>query len=274
MTEHSWFDGGVALVTGGTQGLGLAVAEGLKGRGARGLMLVGRDVSKGQRAARELAGDGCEVRFVPADLATADACRSVIDALDECFGTCHAFVSCAARTDRGDVWTTTAELWQQMLAVNVTAPAVLSQGVARLMVREGVGGSIVLIGSVVAHGGPPRLLAYSTSKGALIALTRSLAYQLMRHRVRVNLLNPGWMDTPGEDVTQRRWEGATDGWLPTAEAGMPFGQLIKPADIARTIVHLATAESGMLTGAAIDWDQSVAGAGPAPVPPAELGAMP
>ena len=87
------------------------------------------------------------------------------------------------------------------------------------MVREDVDGSIVLIGSVARHGGAPNLLPYSASKMALVAATRNMAFTLMRHRVRVNMLNPGWMDTPAEDITQRRYEGATDGWLERAEAG-------------------------------------------------------
>ena len=67
---------------------------------------------------------------------------------------------------------------------------------------------------------------------ALVAATRNMAFTLMRHRVRVNMLNPGWMDTPAEDITQRRYEGATDGWLERAEAVQPMGKLIKPDEIA------------------------------------------
>ena len=268
------FTGRVALVTGGSQGLGRAVAEQLQEQGAAGLVVVGRDVDKGAAAARALSADGCRALFVSADLGTAEACQHVIDRLDAEFGTCHAFVNCAAKTDRGSVWDATPELWDQMLAVNVRAPGLLAQGVARIMVREGVPGSIVLIGSVAGHGGSPRLLPYSTSKGALDAMTRNLAFQLAWHRIRVNLVKPGWMDTPAEDWIQRKYEGATDGWLEQAEADMPFGRLIKPKEIARTIVHVATDDSGMMTGATIDWGQTVIGAGDPPQPDASLAAKP
>jgi len=90
----------------------------------------------------------------------------------------------------------------------------------------------------------------------------------------VNLLNPGWMDTPAEDLIQRKWEGATDGWLERAEAEQPWGKLIKPTEIARTIVHLATPDSGMLSGATIDWDQTVLGTGSGVRPGPELGEIP
>ncbi len=271
MDEPQDFAGRIALVSGGTQGLGLAVARLLRDRGAAGILLVGRDVEKGAAAATELATDDCRVVAHSADVGTVDGCASVIDRLDAEFGTCHALINSAAKTDRGTVWDTTPEGRAGMYEATVRGPALLTQGVARIMRREGAEGSIVMIGSVALHGGQDRLLAYSTSKSALVAMTRSLAFQLMRHRIRVNLLNPGWMDTPAEDVTQRTWEGAGDGWLEAAESEMPWGQLIKPAEIARTIVHLATPDSGMLSGAVIDWDQTVLGAGEPPRPGPELG---
>ena len=271
MTGSGSFEGGVALVTGGSQGLGYAVAQRLIAEGAAGLLLVGRDPVKGVAAAASLSSPDCRAEFLAADLARSDACGEVVATLDEKFGICHAFVNSAAITDRGTVWDATPELWDAMLAVNVKAPGLLSQGVARIMARERVEGAIVLIGSIAGRGGPPKLLPYSTSKGALVAMTRNLAFSLMRHRIRVNLLCPGWMDTPNEDVVQRTFDGATDGWLERAEAEMPFGRLIKPDEIARTIVHLATGDSGMMTGAVIDWDQTVLGAGDSTFPGPELG---
>ena len=88
------------------------------------------------------------------------------------------------------------------------------------------------------------------------------------------MLNPGWMDTPAEDITQRRYEGATDGWLERAEAVQPMGKLIKPDEIAHTIVHLCSPESGFLTGQDIDWDQTILGVAAEPRPGPELGELP
>lgn len=271
MTDPGSFRGGVALITGGSQGLGYAVAQQLVSEGASGLLLVGRDGAKGEAAAESLRTGQCRAEFLAADLGHADGCEQVLAVLDGSFGACHSFVNCAAITDRGTVWDTTPELWDAMLAVNVRAPGLLSQGVARIMARESIEGTIVLIGSIAGRGGPPKLLPYATSKGALVAMTRNLAFSLMRHRIRVNLLCPGWMDTPNEDIVQRTFDGATDGWLERAEAGMPFGRLIKPSEIARTVVHLATSESGMMTGAVVEWDQTVLGAGDSVFPGPELG---
>jgi NAD(P)-dependent dehydrogenase (short-subunit alcohol dehydrogenase family) len=272
--EPQDFAGRVALITGGTQGLGFAVADLLRRRGAVGLVLVGRDRDKGEAAAATLSDSQCRAVFVAADLYTADGCRTAVAAVDEHFGTCHAFVNCAAKTDRASVWTATETDWDEMLALNTRAPALLAQGVARIMVREGVDGSIVFIGSVAAHGGSETLLPYAVSKMGLLAMARNMAYALMRHRIRVNVLSPGWMDTPAEDLIQRKWEGATDGWLEQAEAQQPWGKLIKPHEIARTIVHLASPESGMLTGQNIDWDQTILGVGPGVRPGPEHGEPP
>ncbi len=274
VSEPQDFAGRVALIAGGTQGLGYAVADLLRQRGAHGLVLVGRNVAKGEAAAASLTDTTCRAVFVSADLYTASGCEAAVAAVDAEFGTCHSLVNCAAKTDRASVWTATAEDWDDTLALNTRAPALLAQGVARIMVREGVDGSIVFIGSVAAHGGTETLLPYAVSKMALVAMARNLAYSLMRHRIRVNVLNPGWMDTPTEDLVQRKWEGATDGWLERAEAEQPWGKLIKPAEIARTIVHLATPESGMLTGQNIDWDQTIIGVGPGARPGPELGMPP
>ncbi len=270
--EPQTFAGGVGLVTGGSQGLGYAVAELLAARGAAGLMISGRDEQKGQAAAARLGADapGCKVVFCAADMADAEQCHGLVGSLDAEFGRCDAFVNSAAVTDRGSVWDAGVELWDMMLAVNVRAPGLLCQGVARVMAREHIEGAMVLIGSVAGYGGLPTLLPYSTSKAALIGMARNLAFTLMRHRIRVNLVCPGWMDTPGEDRIQRLYDDAEDGWLERAEAEQPFGRLIKPHEIARTIVHLATSESSFMTGAVIDWDQTVLGTGDAPRPGVEL----
>ena len=268
------FEKRVALVTGGTQGLGNAVARRLKAEGASGLALVGRDKAKGVAAAAELNRDGCRAVFVATDLAEPSAPAEVMARVDNEFGTLHATVNCAAKTDRGSVWQPDPELWDDMLALNVRAACLIAQHSARLMARERVDGSIVLIGSVARHGGAPNLLPYAASKMALVAATRNMAFSLMRHHIRVNLINPGWMDTPNENLTQRRWEGATDGWLERAEAQQPWGRLIKPDEIAHTIVHLCSPESGFLTGQDIDWDQTILGVGSELSPGPELGELP
>ncbi len=134
------------------------------------------------------------------------------------------------------------------------------------MKREAVEGSIVNVGSVASWGGADFLYPYAASKMALQAITRNAAWTLMRHRIRVNLLQPGWMNTPGEDDIQKTFHGADDNWLATAAPTQPFGRLIDPEEAARAICFLASTESGLMTGSVIDFDQSVQGGGDAPKP--------
>lgn len=255
------FDGKVALVTGSTQGIGEAVADLFVAEGVAGIVVTGRNAERGEAVRDRYSSAGCDAVFVPADLADAAACRRLVEATDAHFGRVDILVNSAALTSRGTIVDTTVELWDRLMAVNVRAPFLLMQGVIAIMRREGIPGAIVNIGSVAAHGGPPFLLPYSVTKGALAPMVRNIAYSVMHDRIRVNLLQPGWMDTPGEDEIQKRFHDADDGWLETAEAHQPFGRLIKPPELAKAIAFLASDDSGLMTGAVVDFDQSVLGAG-------------
>lgn len=259
--ESSSLRGKVLLLSGASRGVGECVARLAVERGAAGLALVGRDTKTGEKLAAELEELGTRTVFITADLGEVDEPSRIVGVVDETFGVVHGLLNSAAVTDRGSVWNTTTEMFDAMMAVNVRAPFMLIQECAKIMKREGVPGSVVNIGSVTGHGGDVNLTHYAISKGALHTLTRNCAYSLMRDRIRVNLLNPGWMDTPTEDATQRRWHNAQDGWLQKAESEQPLGRLIKPDELARTILFLLSDESGLMTGAIIDFDQSVLGAG-------------
>ena len=251
--------GKVAVVTGGTQGLGEAIARLFAARGAAGLVICGRQSDKGEAVAADLTGQGCRTVFVRADLARVDDARAVVAAAERAFGRVDALVNAAGITDRGTIFDTSPELFDRMVAVNLRAPFFLMQEAAKLMRRERVEGAMVNILSMSAHGGQPFLTPYSMSKGALATLTKNAAFSLMPWRIRVNALNIGWMNTPGEDRIMRTVHGATDGWLEKAAAEQPFGRLIEPDEVARACAFLCSAESGLMTGAVIDFDQSVAG---------------
>ena len=259
--------GRIAVVTGGTQGLGEAVARLFAARGAAGLVICGRDAGRGAKVAADLSAGGCKTVFAQADLADVADCRRVIATADTAFGTLHALVNAAAITDRGTILDTSPELFDTMFAINTRAPFFLMQDAAKLMRREGVAGTMVNIQSMAAHGGQTFIVAYSASKGALSVLTKSVAFSLMPDRIRVNGLNIGWMDSPGEDRIQKAHHGGQDGWLAAAEAKQPFGRLIKPDEVARAVAYLSSDESGLMTGAVIDFDQQVVGAGDTPVHP-------
>jgi len=265
----SRFAGKVALVTGSTQGLGEAIARRFASEGATGIVVTGRDPDRGASVAARLDELGTRAVFVRAHLERHDEVERLIQATDDAFGQLDILVNAAAVTWRGSIVDTDLELWDAMMNVNVRAPFFLIQGAIRVMRREAIEGSIVNIGSVTGYGAQPFLAPYAISKGALVPLTRNLAYAMSRDRIRINTLMIGWMDTPGEDATQRRFHDAQDGWLDQAEAGMPFGRLLKVDEVAKAVAFLASEDSGMMTGAVIDFDQSVIGGGSAPMLPEE-----
>ena len=262
--------GKIGVVTGGTQGLGEAIAHVFADRRAAGLVICGRNQTNGARVKAALEAKGTKTVYVPADLAKVEDCRAVIAAADRVFGRVDALVNAAALTDRGTIWDTSPELFDSMMAINLRAPFFLIQEAATLMRRQGIKGSIVNIISMSGHGGQPFITAYCASKGALITLTKNVAFGVMRHGIRVNGLCIGWMDTPGEDRIMRTYHGAVDGWREAAEAAQPTGRLLKPEEAARAVAFLASEESGMMTGSIIDFDQSVSGCYEAPPQPAPL----
>ncbi len=251
-----------AVVTGGAQGVGLAIATRLVDEGCRRLVLAGRDAHKGAKAVAQFTKRGCDARFVSLDLADVGACLALIETGASAFGSVNALVNAAADGARGTLVETSPEIWDQTFDTNARAPFFLMQGFVRRRIAEGGGGAILNILSQTAHCGQSFLAAYSASKGALATLTKNVANAYRRDRIRCNAILPGWMDTPGEDVIQRRFHGATDGWLERAEAAQPMGQLCKPAELAGLASYLLSTEAGVMTGALIDYDQNVAGAYP------------
>jgi len=262
--------GKVAIVTGGTQGLGAAIAQLFAQRQARGVVICGRNQSKGEAQAAHLRSLGTEALYVQADLGTVEDCRKVVQQADETFHRVDMLVNAAAITDRGTILDTEPELFDRMFAVNLRAPFYLMQESIRIMRREQITGSIVNIGSMSAMAGQPFLAAYCTSKGALATLTRNTAYALLRNRIRVNGLNIGWMASEGEDRIQREFHHADDDWLQKAAAAQPNGRLVDPHEVARAVAFLCSEESGLMTGSVIEYDQSIWGAydgSPHPVAP-------
>jgi NAD(P)-dependent dehydrogenase (short-subunit alcohol dehydrogenase family) len=253
-------EGKVVLVSGGTRGLGAAVATASVRNGAE-VVVTGRRKDVGEQFAAELAGRwGREVLFVRSDAGDVEQGRAAVAETIDRFGRVDCLVNCAGLTTRGTMLDTTPELFDQHIAVNVRGPFFLMQAAIRDMVARGAGGSIVNIITMSAHGGQPYLAPYVASKSGLIGLTRNAAFAHRWDRIRINGVNIGWTETEGEDATQRRFHDADDDWLENAAAGLPMGKLGQVDEIADFVVFLLSARSGVVTGSVIDWDQEIPGA--------------
>jgi NAD(P)-dependent dehydrogenase (short-subunit alcohol dehydrogenase family) len=250
----------VAVVTGATQGLGETIARQLiSDKLIGGLVICGRNVENGMRLAKEFTAAGCRTEFVRAELSRTEDCQQIIKTARDVFGRIDYLVNSAASTERGTIFDSSPELFDRIVAINVRAPFLLMQGALQLMVEKGISGGIVNILSMSSHGGQPFLCPYSMSKGALATLTKNVAQSVVKNRIRVNGLNVGWMDTPGEHTIQKAAHQAPDDWLQKAEQTRPFGRLIKPGEIAQTVAFLLSDRSGLMTGSIIDFDQNVMG---------------
>jgi NAD(P)-dependent dehydrogenase (short-subunit alcohol dehydrogenase family) len=257
----------ITIINGGTQGLGEAVARRLAGTGfTTGMVLVGRSVERGQALAEELTNAGLDTIFIATDLSDSSAPQSIVAATLDRFGRIDGLVNVAAVTTRATLFEDTPEHVDSQMNVNVKAPYFMIQAVARELVAQGSGGSIVNVGSTSGHGGQPKLTAYCMSKAALTVMTKNLAFGLMRHRIRINQVNPGWMETESEHRTQIEQDGAPENWLELAAPNRPLGRLVHPTEVANAIAYCLSPDAGMMTGNCIDIDQSVQGAGDPPLP--------
>ncbi|MER2509355.1 MAG: SDR family oxidoreductase [Amaricoccus sp.] len=260
-------DGKICVVTGSTQGLGAAIARRLAEAGAAGVVTLGRDAAKGRAVAEGItAATGVPAHFVRADLGSVEDCRDVVAETDRVFGRLHVLVNAGAITDRGTILDTSPALFDRMFATNLRGPFFLMQDAIRLMIRDGVEGAILNIGSMSELAGQPFLSAYSASKGALATLTRNTAFSVLCNRIRVNQLDIGWMASDNERALKLSESGDPD-WERKAAAGLPFGRLIEPAEVARVVNFICSDDAGLMTGAVINFDQSIWGAyGASPVP--------
>ncbi len=261
-------DGKVCVVAGATQGLGAAIARRLAAAGAAGIVVTGRNEQRGRSVTDGIAAQhGTPTLFLRADLASVDDCRRVIDETDKRFGHIHVLVNAGALTARGTILTTTPDLFDRMFATNARGPFFLMQGAIKLMIRDGIEGAICNIGSISALSGQPFISPYCASKGALTTLTANTAFAVMANRIRVNQLNVGWMASDHEIEMQAAEKGDPN-WMEKAVKELPFGRLVDPEEAARAVNYLVSNDAGLMTGAIVNFDQSVWGAvaGSMPVP--------
>jgi 2-dehydro-3-deoxy-D-gluconate 5-dehydrogenase len=252
--EMSLFDltGRVAVVTGGNGGIGLGMAGGLAGAGAR-VVLAGRDVAKGEAAAAQL-GNGCI--FVACDVTDKAACTALVATAVERFGRLDILVNNAGMSVRKEPQDLDEAEWHRVMDTNMTSAFLCSQAAYPHMVKAG-GGKIINIGSMMSLFGAPFAAAYGASKGAIVQFTLSIATAWAKDNIQCNAVLPGWIDTAMTQAARER--------IPELNANVmtrtPAGRWGVPEDLAGIAVFLAARASDFVTGTAIPCEGGYAARG-------------
>jgi NAD(P)-dependent dehydrogenase (short-subunit alcohol dehydrogenase family) len=241
--------GKTAIITGATSGIGRATALVFAEEGAS-LVLTGRRAELGRALEQELVGKGTRCIYIEADHTRFADCQRVVESTLKEFGRIDILFNNAGIVTSGTAETTTDEVWDQTMAVNVTAVWHMSKLVIPQMKKQG-GGVIVNNGSDWSVVAGQDAFPYITSKGAVGLMTKAMAMDHARENIRVNAVCPG-------DTIVERWleEGYFEGSGPVTMAEalkesaehIPLGRYGRPEEIARAVLFLASDESSFITG--------------------------
>ncbi len=235
------FAGLTAIITGGGSGIGLAVAKGLKERGAT---VFGFDINQGEMAPF--------ATFIRCDIADAQSVESAFAEFKKASNKLDILINNAGIGSLTTVEKESDENWHKVLNVNVVGTARVSRSAIPLL-RESKSAAIVNTASIAGTDGVPNRAAYSASKGAVLALTLAMATDHLVDGIRVNAVNPATTDTPW---VKRLLDQSPDAKAARSalEARQPMGRLVSPAEIASAIIFLASPLQSSVTGTTISID--------------------
>lgn len=231
--------GKTAIVTGGTRGIGLAIAKKYLENGAN-VALAGSRKESVDKALQQLSGYEGRVIGIWPDLCDPEAVAKAFAEVKERFGKVDILANNAGISSRTSLYDYTLDEFSKIMDLNVKAVFVCSQAAARIMKEQG-GGVIINTSSMVGEYGQPSGCGYPTSKFAVNGLTRSLARELAKDQIRVNAVSPGVTRT---DMVAALPQELVD----RISAGIPLGRVGEPADIANAYLYLASDSASYVTG--------------------------
>jgi len=246
-------EGKVAAVTGAGSGIGRATAL-LFGREGAAVGVIDMNGAAATDTAEQIAAAGGRAIGITADIVKSDQVAAAFEQLMGAFGTVDVLYNNAGTNSNGSVLTSTEGDWDRCMAINVKGTFLCSQAAARVMVAAGRG-SIINQGSVAALVGIANFASYCASKGAVVALTRSMSVDLAPLGVRVNAICPGTVYTSlMEPMLTARGGGDLSKGLAMTVSKYPIGRLGTPEEIAQVALFLAGDESSFVTGSVITAD--------------------
>ncbi|MBU6448952.1 MAG: 3-oxoacyl-[acyl-carrier-protein] reductase [Rhodospirillales bacterium] len=231
--------GKAALITGASGGIGAEIARALHAQGA----IVGLSGTR-REALEALAAELAErVHVLPADLSQADEAAKLIADAEAAMGKVDILVNNAGLTKDGLAMRMSDADWEKVMNVDLAAPFRLVRAALKTMLRRRAG-RIINIGSIVGTTGNPGQANYCAAKAGLIGLSKSLAQEVASRGITVNVVAPGFVETPMTDVLPEAQRAELSGKI-------PLGRLGAPRDIAAAVVYLASEEAGWVTGATL-----------------------
>ena len=243
--------GKTALVTGASKGIGSATAIALAQAGADIAINYSRSDDEAAAVAEECRSHGARVRLARADVADKEEVDRMVNETIEEFGKLDIAVSNAAYSDRELFYRANLDGFRRTIDVSMWGPFYLARAAAIHMVERGEGGNIVVVSSPHANMAVPGSTAYNMAKAAIDQMARTAAVELCSHRIRVNIVHPGWIDTPGE----RKF--FSDETIAEEGAKLPWGRLGRPDEIGRGVVFLCDPANEYVTGSTLTIDGGI-----------------
>ncbi len=242
------FAGQVALVTGASAGIGKATALALAQEGADVAINFYSFHREAEALAERIRGLGRRALLFPVDVSDQSAVEIMVSKTVAELGRLDILVSNAVYSDRELFHKADMAGFRRTIDVSMWGAFHALRAAAVQMIRQGRGGSVVVVSSPHAHLAIPSSMAYNMAKAALDQMARTAAVELIQHRIRVNIIHPGWTDTPGE----RKF--FSDEVLQRTAPTLPWGRMCQPEEIARGIVFLLDPASDYITGSTLSID--------------------
>lgn len=235
----------VAIVTGANRGIGRAIAEALAEAGADVAINFHSHAEEAQQVADTVRNFGRRVLVCEGDVADYAAVEAMLNRVVNEWGKVDIAVANAAYSERALFYEADMTKFYRTVDVTMYGAFHLFRAAARQMIEQHHGGALVAISSPHAFAPVPTSMAYNMAKAAIDHMARTAAVELLEHRIRVNVVHPGWIDTPGE----RAYTGEAE--LEKAGAALPWGRLGRPDEIARAVVFLCDPASDYITGSSL-----------------------